>query len=74
MTAAELKHWLAVVANARLALAQVLRGAADVPGADMFDLNRAAEHLADAFVVGLEAHGQAVLKEFLQEQTTITAA
>jgi hypothetical protein len=73
MTADEIKHWLAVVANARLCVARVLQSANNVPGVDVFDLNRAAEHLADAFTVGLEAHGQAVLKEHLAGETASVA-
>lgn len=74
MSANEIKHWLALVADARAAMAAVQKGAKEIPGTDLFDLQRAAEHLEDAFVVGLEAHGQAVLREYLAERNVKTVA
>jgi hypothetical protein len=73
-TAAEIKRWLALVASARLAVARVTQGAKNIPGVDEYDLDRAADHLEDAFTVGLEAHGQALLKEYLADPSSTTAA
>lgn len=74
MTAAEIKHWLALVANARLAVSRVQAAVDNVPEIDAWEVNRAAEYLENAFQAGLEAHSQAVLKEYLAESNKTTAA
>ena len=74
MTADEIKSWLALVANVRLAVAK-LSGSMPAPsGVDEWEIKQAASYLEDAFVAGLEAHGQAVLGEYLRTQKTDAVA
>jgi hypothetical protein len=73
-SAEQIKHWLARVATGRLAMARILADEDQVAGVDWYDVKRAASFLEDAFAAGLEAHGQAVLKEYLAETDKTTAA
>lgn len=73
-TAADIKHWLALVANARIAAGIAAAHQPEIGGIHPWPLRQVHEYLEDAYLIGLEAHGQAMLREYLAESETARAA
>lgn len=73
-TVKEVRQWLGVVAAAQLATQRALVDEVADSVNQEYELRRALEYLEAAFAMGLEAHGQAVLREYLESHKAPDAA